>query len=294
MHKLLKYKSVEWSNIIKVGRTHLQDATPITLGQEFSGYAAALEYAIYIIQNNLHELHGLAQGGTAVGTGINTHTEFANNFIVKINSILNDNFYSNANKFASLSLCDSLMQISGCFTTIATSLNKIANDIRLLGSGPRCGFGELELPANEPGSSIMPGKVNPTQCEALTMICAQVIGNNTTITIAASSGHLELNVYRPVIIFNILQSIMLISDGCNSFSDNCLADLKANEARIKEFSEKSLMIVAALNPYIGYDKSAQIAKEAHKYGLTLKQAAVKLNILSEQEFDKYVNISEMV
>jgi fumarate hydratase class II len=294
MRLLLLAKSEEWAPVIKVGRTHMQDATPITLGQEFSGYAAAVEYGIEVIKTNLTGLYQIAQGGTAVGTGLNTHPEFAKQFANQLQKLTGEPFCSASNKFLALSTSCAIMQMSSCLSTIATILNKIANDIRLLGSGPRCGLGELILPENEPGSSIMPGKINPTQCEALTMICTQVLGNHTSVCIAASNGHLELNVYRPLLIYNILQSIRLLSDGANSFTYNCLKDLKINETRIQEFNERSLMIVAALNPYIGYDNAAKIAKEAYKYNISLKEAAVKLQILTAQDYDKYIDIKKMV
>lgn len=294
MHLLLLTKSKEWAPVIKVGRTHMQDATPITLGQEFSGYAAGIEYAIGVIKANLAGLYQIAQGGTAVGTGLNTHPEFAEKFATKLRELTGEPFSSAPNKFLALSTSCAIMQMSSCLSTLATIINKIANDIRLLGSGPRCGLGELMLPENEPGSSIMPGKVNPTQCEALTMICTQVLGNHSSVSIAASNGQLELNVYRPLLIYNILQSIRLLTDGANSFTDNCLSGLKINDARIKEFNERSIMIVAALNPCIGYDKATKIAKEAYKYNLSLKEAAVKLQILSAQDIDKYIDIKKMV
>lgn len=290
----LQDKSKDWENIIKIGRTHLQDATPLTLKQEFSGYITQIEYALERIKNALEKVYLLAQGGTAVGTGINSHKGFDIKFAEKVAEFTKQPFKTAPNKFESLASHDALVEFSGTLNTIAVSLMKIANDIRLLGSGPRCGLGELHLPENEPGSSIMPGKVNPTQVEALTMVCTQVMGNHVTITIAGSNGHLELNVFKPVIIYNILQSIELISDSVNSFVTHCIDGIEPNISRIDELRDKSLMLVTALNPHIGYDNAAKIAKEAHKHGITLKEAAKKLDLLSEQEFDKIVVPEKMV
>lgn len=294
IHDALSKKSSEWDKIIKIGRTHLQDATPITLGQEFSGYAYQMKLAIDRIKDSVERLYFLAQGGTAVGTGINSKKGFDKIFCEKISEETGYSFKPAKNKFEALAANDALVEFSGVLNVIATSLMKIANDIRLLGSGPRCGIGELLLPENEPGSSIMPGKVNPTQCEALTMVCAQVMGNNVTTTIAGSNGHFELNVFKPVIIYNVLQSIRLISDGCNSFVDNCISDMKPNIDRINKIRDESLMLVTALNPHIGYDNAAKIAKKAHAENTTLKSAAEKLGLLSNEEFDKFVIPEEMI
>jgi fumarate hydratase class II len=294
LYNALDNKAKSWQKIVKIGRTHLQDATPITLGQEFSGYVTQIAYSIERVEESLKRIYFLAQGGTAVGTGINCPKEFAEKFADKVASYTNYPFKSAVNKFEALAAHDALVEFSGILNTIAVSLMKIANDIRLLGSGPRCGFGELHLPENEPGSSIMPGKVNPTQVEALTMVCAQVMGNNLTVTIAGSNGHLELNVFKPVIIYNILQSIDLISDGINSFVKHCVNGLEANIERIDQLREESLMLVTALNPYIGYDNAAKIAKKAYHEGITLKEAALKLDILSNEEFTRLVVAENMV
>ncbi|MCZ6901719.1 MAG: class II fumarate hydratase [Rickettsia endosymbiont of Ixodes persulcatus] len=290
----LQDKSKDWDKIIKIGRTHLQDATPLTLKQEFSGYITQIEYALERIEDALKKVYLLAQGGTAVGTGINSRIGFDIKFAEKVAEFTKQPFKIAPNKFESLAAHDALVEFSGTLNTIAVSLMKIANDIRLLGSGPRCGLGELHLPKNEPGSSIMPGKVNPTQVEALTMVCSQVMGNHVTVTIAGSNGHLELNVFKPVIIYNILQSIELLSDSVNSFVTHCIKGLEPNIARINDLRDQSLMFVTALNPHIGYDNAAKIAKEAHKHGITLKEAAKKLNFLSEEEFDKIVVPEKMV
>lgn len=290
----LQDKSKDWDKIIKIGRTHLQDATPLTLKQEFSGYITQIEYALERIEDALKKVYLLAQGGTAVGTGINSKIGFDIKFAEKVAEFTKQPFKTAPNKFESLAAHDALVEFSGTLNTIAVSLMKIANDIRLLGSGPRCGLGELHLPENEPGSSIMPGKVNPTQVEALTMVCSQVMGNHVTVTIAGSNGHLELNVFKPVIIYNILQSIELLSDSVNSFVTHCVKGLEPNIARINDLRDKSLMLVTALNPHIGYDNAAKIAKEAHKHGITLKEAAKKLNLLSGEEFDKIVVPEKMV
>ncbi len=312
LYDSLKAKEEEFKDIIKIGRTHTQDATPITLGQEFSGYKQQIVNNIIRVNDSIDGVLFLAQGGTAVGTGLNAHPEFAENFAkivskeTKITQIITkisqdhklasrfDSFMSNPNKFESLATCDALVEFSGTLNTIAVSLMKIVNDIRFLGSGPRSGLGELILPENEPGSSIMPGKVNPTQCEALTMIACQVIGNNVAVTTGGMQGHFELNVFRPMIIRNVIESINLLSDGINSFIDNCLVGIKANKERIKQLLEQSLMLVTALNPYIGYDNAAKIAKKAHKDGTTLKQAALELKLLTEEQFDKWVVPQDMV
>jgi fumarate hydratase class II len=266
----------------------MQDATPITLGQEFSGYATQIKYAIERIESALTRVYYLAQGGTAVGTGINCKIGFDQRFAQEVAEETGYPFITSPNKFEALASNDALVEFSGSLNVLAVSLMKIANDIRLLGSGPRCGFGELHLPENEPGSSIMPGKVNPTQCEAVTMVCAQVIGNHTTITVAGSNGHLELNVFKPVIIYNLIQSLQLLSDVTLSFTIHCIDGITANTARINALRDSSLMLVTALNPYIGYDNAAKIAKKAHADGISLKQAALDLKILTEEEFDRYI------
>lgn len=294
LHQALLDKVTEFKEIIKIGRTHCQDATPITLGQEFSGYSMQIEYGIERVKSTLPRLLLLAQGGTAVGTGLNSRKDFGEKIAFEISQITGYEFKTAPNKFEALACNDSLVEASGALNVLATSLMKIANDIRLLGSGPRSGLGELILPENEPGSSIMPGKVNPTQCEALTMVCAEVMGNHTTITIAGASGHFELNVFKPVIIYNFLQSASLLSDAINSFTDKCLYGIKANKARIQELMKQSLMLVTALNPHIGYDNAAKIAKKAYKDNLTLKEAAISLSILTENEFDQYMKPEEMI
>jgi len=285
---LLWAKSREFSSIVKIGRTHLMDAVPLTLGQEFSGYAEQIERGRQQIAERLPRLYELALGGTAVGTGLNTHPEFAERVAAGIAEMTGLPFVTAPNKFEALAAHDTMVQTSGALKTLATALMKIANDIRWLGSGPRCGIGELSLPANEPGSSIMPGKVNPTQCEALTMIAAQVMGNDTTVTIAGASGNFELNVYKPVIIYNVLQSVRLLADGCRSFGDRCIAGITANREVIGRYLRNSLMLVTALNPHIGYDKAARIAKKAHAEGTTLKEAAVASGFLRAEEFDRIV------
>ena len=287
-------KSEEFKHIIKIGRTHTQDATPMTLGQEFSGYATQLEYAIEKINDKLKWVSMLAQGGTAVGTGLNSYEGFDKMIAEQISAETGCGFITAPNKFEALATHDALVEFHGSLNTLAVSLMKIANDIRFLGSGPRSGLGELLLPENEPGSSIMPGKVNPTQCEAMTMVCCQVMGNNVAITIGGSNGHFELNVFKPLIIRNVLNSIRLLSDVCNSFTKNCLVGIKADTKRIKRLMNDSLMLVTALNPHIGYDKAAQIAKLGHKEGITLKEAALKLKYLTSEQFDKWVDPSKMI
>jgi fumarate hydratase class II len=294
LHFALSKKSVEFAEIIKIGRTHLMDATPLTLGQEFSGYAKQMENAIRRAQSCLPALYELAQGGTAVGTGLNAKKGFAEKFADEVAAATGLPFVTAPNKFEALATHDALVECSGMLNTMAVSLMKIANDIRLLGSGPRCGFGELSLPENEPGSSIMPGKVNPTQSEAMTMLCAQVMGNHVAVTIGGSNGHFELNVFKPVIIYNVLQSIRLIADGCNSFTENCVAGIEANEARITKLMNESLMLVTALNPHIGYDNAAKIAKKAHKEHTTLKEAGIALGLLTAEQFDAWVKPGDMV
>jgi len=290
----LAEKSKEFEHIIKIGRTHLQDATPLTLGQEFSGYVRQLELGIERVEWSLEHLKFLAQGGTAVGTGINTRIGFAEKVAAKVSELTGENFETAPNKFEALAAHDAIVEASGALNVLACSLMKIANDIRYLGSGPRCGYGELKLPENEPGSSIMPGKVNPTQNEALTMVCAQVMGNHTAITIAGASGQFELNVFKPMLIRNLLLSVRLLSDSCKSFTNNCVVGIRADEARIAELMEKSLMLVTALNTHIGYDNCSIIAKTAHKEGLTLREAASKLNLVSEEDFNKWVNPQDML
>ncbi|MGA7722425.1 MAG: class II fumarate hydratase [Ignavibacteriaceae bacterium] len=289
----LAEKSEEFKDIIKIGRTHLMDATPLTLGQEFSGYTQQLTNGLERIQGCLPRLYELALGGTAVGTGLNTHPEFAVKAAEKIAELTGKPFISARNKFEALAAHDALVETSGVLKTLAASLMKIANDIRWLGSGPRSGIGELLLPENEPGSSIMPGKVNPTQCEAMTMVCTQVFGNDTTVNFAGASGNFELNVFKPVIIFNVLQSIRLISDACESFTDHCAAGIEANKINIKKHLENSLMLVTALNPIIGYDNAAKVAKKAHKENKTLREAAIELNLLTAEKFDEVVRPEKM-
>lgn len=287
-------KVEEFHGIIKIGRTHLQDATPLTLSQEFSGYAAQVEYGIDRMEGSLRRLYPLAQGGTAVGTGINSKKGFAEKFAAEVAGITGLRFETAANKFEALAAHDAIVEASGMLNVVAVSLMKIANDIRLLGSGPRCGLGEISLPANEPGSSIMPGKVNPTQCEALTMVCAQVMGNHTAVSVAGSNGHFELNVFKPVMIYNLLQSIRLIADASVSFTDNCVVGIVANKERIEKLRDESLMLVTALNPHIGYDNAAKIAKKAHEEGTTLKESALALGLLSPEQFDDWVKPETMV
>lgn len=294
LYKALSNKVQEFKDIIKVGRTHLQDATPLTLGQEFSGYAIQVKKGIGRVKSTLSNVYELAQGGTAVGTGLNTKKGFAEDFAKEVAEITNLPFTSANNKFEALAANDALVELSGALNTVAVSLMKIANDIRLLGSGPRCGIGEIILPENEPGSSIMPGKVNPTQCEAVTMVCAQVMGNHVAVTIGGSSGHFELNVFKPVIIYNVLQSIRLLADASLNFTEKCVIGIKANEGRIKDLLNQSLMLVTILNTHIGYDNAAKIAKLAYKENITLKEAAVKLELLAGEEFEKIVNPKKMV
>ena len=290
----LAVKAESFSGVVKIGRTHLMDATPLTLGQEFSGYVQQLSNGVERIEGALPRLRQLAQGGTAVGTGLNSVDGFAEAFAAEVSKITGIAFESAPNKFEALAAHDAIVEASGVLNTLAVSLMKIANDIRLLGSGPRSGLGELLLPANEPGSSIMPGKVNPTQCEAMTQVCAQVMGNHTAITVAGSNGHFELNVFKPVLIHNLLQSARLLGDACESFRANCVEGIEANEGRIAELMAQSLMLVTALNPHIGYDKAAQIAKKAYAENSTLKEAGVALGLLSEEEFDRWVDPKAML
>ncbi len=290
----LKRKISKFRNIVKVGRTHLQDATPLSLGQEFSGYQSQIEDCINRIIKALNEIYYLAQGGTAVGTGINSKKNFDKKIINEIKKITNLPFKPTKNKFAALAAHDEIVNFSGTLNTTAVSLMKIANDIRFLGSGPRAGYGELILPANEPGSSIMPGKVNPTQSEAVTMVCVKVIGNHNGITMAGSHGHFELNVFKPLIAHNILQSINLLADSIKNFSLYCVRGLKADKKKIKEYLDNSLMLVTALAPHIGYDNSAKIAKQALKNNTTLRQEALKSKLISEKDYDKIVNPKKMI
>ncbi|KAK9475033.1 L-Aspartase-like protein [Dipodascopsis tothii] len=294
LHKALEAKVAEFDHIIKIGRTHLQDATPLTLGQEFSGYATQVEYGIERVKATLPRLRYLAQGGTAVGTGLNTKKGFDVAIAEEVTKITGEQFFTAPNKFEALAAHDAIVEASGALNTVATSLFKIANDIRYLGSGPRCGYGELNLPENEPGSSIMPGKVNPTQNEALTMVCAQVFGNHTAVTVAGASGQFELNVFKPVLIRNLLSSVRLLADGCRSFREHCVEGIVANEKRISQLMNESLMLVTALNPKIGYDMASKVAKNAHKKGLTLKASAMELNALSSEEFDEWVRPEKMI
>ncbi|MEW5703426.1 MAG: class II fumarate hydratase [Pseudomonadota bacterium] len=293
LRKALAVKAKSFAKLTKIGRTHLQDATPLTLGQEFSGYVTQVAYGIERVKGTLPRLLQLAQGGTAVGTGLNAKQGFAKAFARNVAKITGYGFVTAPNKFEALAAHDAIVEASGALNTVAVSLMKIANDIRLLGSGPRCGIGELILPANEPGSSIMPGKVNPTQTEALTMVAAQVIGNHTTISVAGASGHFELNVFKPVMIYNLLQSIRLLADASNSFAENCVVGIQANTARIEKLLHESLMLVTALNPHIGYDNAAKVAKKAYTEGMTLKEAAVALGLLTEKEFERLVRPEKM-
>jgi fumarate hydratase class II len=290
----LEAKSKEFAKIIKIGRTHLQDATPVTLGQEFGGYAQQIRNGIARVKSCLPRLYQIAQGGTAVGTGLNAAKGFDKAFAEELRKLTKLPFVPAKNKFEGLAAHDALVELSGAYNVLACSLMKIANDIRLLGSGPRSGIGEILLPENEPGSSIMPGKVNPTQAEALTMVACQVMGNNVAITVAGSNGHLELNVFKPVIIHNLLQSGQLIADACRSFTDNCVAGIVPNKPRIKQQLEQSLMLVTALNPHIGYDNAAKVAKKAHAEGTSLRDAVIALKLLTGEQFDKLVRPQDML
>ncbi len=287
-------KAEVFSDIVKTGRTHLMDATPLTLGQEFSGYTQQLNYALKAIDHVLPHLQELPIGGTAVGTGLNTHPEYADLAVAAISERTGIQFMSAPSKFEALGARDAVVEASGAFKVLASSLFKIANDIRWLGSGPRCGLGELLLPENEPGSSIMPGKVNPTQCEAMLMVCAQVIGNDTTIALSGASGNFELNVFMPVLAFNALQSVRLLGDACRSFRKNCVVGIEPNRKQIEQYLSESLMLVTALNPRIGYDNAARVAKKAHSEGKTLRQAALELELLTETEFDQIVVPEKML
>jgi fumarate hydratase class II len=287
-------KAKAFADIVKIGRTHLQDATPLTLGQEFSGYVAQLDHGIRHVESALPHLYELAQGGTAVGTGLNAHPQFADKVAAAIGKLTGLPFVSAPNKFEVMAGADALVFAHGALKTVAASLNKIANDIRWLASGPRCGLGELSIPENEPGSSIMPGKVNPTQSEALTMLCAQVFGNDVAVNIGGASGNFELNVFRPMMAHNVLQSVRLLADGAHSFNDNCAVGIEPNRERIDTLLNESLMLVTALNPHIGYDKAAKIAKKAHKEGTTLKASALALGYVTEEQFDEWVRPKDMV
>ena len=293
LERALQKKAKQFARIVKIGRTHTQDATPLTLGQEFSGYAAQVTAGRRRVKLALKELYPLAQGGTAVGTGLNAKRQFGKLFARRVAAITGLPFVTAPNKFEALAAHDADLFAHGAFDSVAAGLFKIANDIRLLGSGPRSGLGELILPENEPGSSIMPGKVNPTQCEALTMVCCRVFGNHTTMSIAASQGHFELNVYKPVIAYAMLQSIALLADAAVSFTDNCVSGIRADEKRIRELMERSLMLVTALAPKIGYDKAAKIARAAHANGTTLREEAMRLGFVSPQEFDRVVRPERM-
>ena len=286
-------KTIEFKDIIKIGRTQLMDATPLTLGQEFSGYTTQLEYALDRINGCMPRMYQIALGGTAVGTGLNSHRDFPVNVAKQIAEITGCPFVTAPNKFESLAAHDAIVETSGVLKTIACSLMKIANDIRWLGSGPRCGIGEIALPANEPGSSIMPGKVNPTQSEAMTMVATQVIGNDTAINFGGSSGHFELNVFKPVMIYNLLQSIRLLADSCRSFNDHCVVGIEPNKTQIEKHLNGSLMLVTALNPHIGYDNAAKVAKKAYQENTTLKESAVALGLLTAEEFDEKVRPEKM-
>ena len=290
----LSKKARQWADLAKIGRTHLQDATPLTLGDEFSAYAQQVTYGIERVRRTLPALYRLAQGGTAVGTGLNTKKGFGEMIAREIAGMTGLPFVSAENKFEAQAAHDSIVELSGALNTLAVSLTKIGNDIRLMGCGPRCGFAELKLPENEPGSSIMPGKVNPTQIEALTMACCQVMGNHVTITVAGSQGHLDLNAYKPVMIYNALQSIQLLADAARSFTDRCVVGIEADEARIEELLERSLMLVTALAPHVGYDNAAKIAKNAHQKGLTLRQSAHELGLVSDADFDRLVDPRKML
>ena len=294
LHQALQRKTREFARIIKIGRTHTQDATPLALGQEFSGYAAQVKLGRERVQAALKHLYPLAQGGTAVGTGLNAKPQFAKLVARRIAALTGLPFVTAPNKFEALASHDAIVFAHGALTSVATGLFKIANDIRLLGSGPRSGLGELILPENEPGSSIMPGKVNPTQCEALTMVCCQVFGNHTTVTIAGSQGHFELNAYKPVIAYAMLQSLRLLADAAMSFTDHCITGIRANEGRIRELMERSLMLVTALAPKIGYDRAAEIAKAAHANGTTLREEALRLGYVSAVEYDRLVRPKAMI
>ncbi len=294
LRDVLQAKSTAFSDVVKIGRTHLQDATPLTLGQEFSGYVAQLDHALRHLEASLPHLCELALGGTAVGTGLNAHPEYAVRVAKKLAELRGLPFVTAPNKFEALAAHDALVHAHGALKTLAASLNKIANDVRWLASGPRCGIGEITIPENEPGSSIMPGKVNPTQSEALTMACAQVFGNDVAINVGGASGNFELNVFKPVMIYNFLMSCRLLSDGCDSFREHCAGGIEPQRERIDQNLRRSLMLVTALNPHIGYDKAATIAKTAHKTGRTLKETALELGLVTAEQFDAWVKPEQMV
>lgn len=294
LKETLQGKAEAFNDIVKIGRTHLQDATPLTLGQEISGWVAMLEHSLKHVENSLPHVAELALGGTAVGTGLNTHPEYAVRVAKELAEITGQSFVTAPNKFEALATCDALVHSHGALKGLAASLMKIANDVRWLSSGPRCGIGEIAIPENEPGSSIMPGKVNPTQCEAMTMLCCQVMGNDVAVNMGGASGNFELNVYRPMVIHNFLQSVRLLADGMESFNEHCAVGIEPNRDRITQLLNESLMLVTALNTHIGYDRAAEIAKKAHKEGLTLKASALKLGYLTEDEFDAWVRPEEMV
>lgn len=294
LKKTLNEKATAFADIVKIGRTHLQDATPLTLGQEISGWVAMLEHNLKHIELSLPHLGELALGGTAVGTGLNTHPEYARRVAEELATFTRQPFITAPNKFEALATCDALVHAHGALKGLAASLMKIANDVRWLASGPRCGIGEISIPENEPGSSIMPGKVNPTQCEAMTMLCCQVLGNDVAVNMGGASGNFELNVFRPMVIHNFLQSVRLLADGMESFNDHCAVGIEPNRERIDQLLNESLMLVTALNTHIGYDKAAEIAKKAHKEGLTLRASALALGYLTEAEFDRWVRPESMV
>ena len=294
LHEALDSKAREFRSIIKIGRTHLMDATPLALGQEFSGYASQVEHGIRRVKNTMAHLHELAIGGTAVGTGLNAHPGYADRVVAEIVGATGLAFVPAENRFEALAGRDAMVEVSSALRSVAASLFKIASDIRLLGSGPRCGIGELKLPAREPGSSIMPGKVNPTQCEAMTMVALQVMGNDVTVGISGSQGHFELNTFMPVIVYNVLQSTRLIADAARSFTENCVVGIEADRERIEQHLKNSLMLVTALNQHIGYDKAAQVAGKAHAEGTTLKAAVIALGFLSGEDFDRLVKPEDMV
>ncbi|MBP2845529.1 class II fumarate hydratase [Dickeya oryzae] len=294
LQQTLADKATQFADIVKIGRTHLQDATPLTLGQEISGWVAMLSHNLRHIENSIPHLCELALGGTAVGTGLNTHPEYAVRVAAELATLTGHPFVSAPNKFEALATCDALVHAHGALKGLAASLMKIANDVRWLSSGPRCGIGEIAIPENEPGSSIMPGKVNPTQCEAMTMLCCQVMGNDVAVNLGGASGNFELNVFRPMVIHNFLQSVRLLADGMKSFNEHCAVGIEPNRERINQLLNESLMLVTALNPHIGYDKAAEIAKKAHKEGLTLKASALKLGYLTEEQFTLWVRPEDMV
>jgi len=294
LHDALDAKAKEYNDIIKIGRTHTQDATPLTLGQEFSGYVTQLKFSLDRIEATLPRLYMLAAGGTAVGTGLNTRKGFAEKVASKVSEITGLPFVTAPNKFEALAAHDAMVEVSGALNVISCSIMKIANDLRFLASGPRCGLGELSLPENEPGSSIMPGKVNPTQCESITMVAAQVMGNHVAVTVGGSNGHFELNVFKPMMVANVLRSIRLLGDGCVAFTDKCVDGITVNREQVDKLLYESLMLVTALNPHIGYDKAAKIAKTAHKNGTTLKEEAISLGYLTEEQFNEWVRPENML